>query len=327
MVGKAEASLLRAGMWSRWNGGRLDLRPGRRALLAVGLVWVGSLAAGAIHVPNASFESPAASFPEINIESWRKTPKPADYDESGGFLWTQLTGLFRNVAPGNEAHIENCDGAQAAWLFAVPGVGLFQEGSSTPGGGEEFAGRFEPSRSYRLTVGVIGGGYGMWSGATLQVSFFFRDSEGAIVTVAETTIAHDPALFGIPKRLVDVTARVPRVDSGDPWAGQGMGIMLLSTVSSDLQGGLWELDNVRLGEYAEPTLVASAVTDGVFTVELEGETGVVYELLASNDLAAPLAEWALVGAATNVTGRVVFSDDETDAARRFYTVRERAGER
>ena len=47
--------------------------------------------------------------------------------KDGGFLVEQLTGLFRNPIPTNPSHIDNCDGDQALWLFAVPEVGLFQE--------------------------------------------------------------------------------------------------------------------------------------------------------------------------------------------------------
>jgi hypothetical protein len=85
------------------------------------------LLAGTIHIPNHSFELPTTSFVSINIDSWQKTPKPDWYVEDGGFLWTQLTGAFKNNAPPSPDHIVNCDGNQAIWLFAVPEVGLFQD--------------------------------------------------------------------------------------------------------------------------------------------------------------------------------------------------------
>jgi hypothetical protein len=99
-----------------------------RKLVAV-VVGVVTLAAGAsklqatpIYVPNASFESPETTFVDVNIDLWQKPPKPWWYDESGGFLWIQLTGVFLNLPPTDPDHIDNCDGNQAAWLFAVPEV-------------------------------------------------------------------------------------------------------------------------------------------------------------------------------------------------------------
>ena len=58
----------------------------------------GELRAANINVPNASFESPDALFgPQPNFNSWQKTPKPDWYDEGDAqFLWTQLTGIFKN---------------------------------------------------------------------------------------------------------------------------------------------------------------------------------------------------------------------------------------
>src|SRR5580765_1095809 len=88
------------------------------------------LRAGSITVPNGSFESPATSFVSINIDSWQKNPKPDWYVESGGFLWSQLTGIFKNTSAGSSDHLDNCDGNQALWLFAVPEVALFQDYNS-----------------------------------------------------------------------------------------------------------------------------------------------------------------------------------------------------
>src|SRR5262245_10147551 len=87
-------------------------------LLAAGLA--GALRADTFAVPNGSFEGPQTGYVSINIDNWQKNPKPAWYQEQGGFLWTQLTGIFKNTAPGNSDHLENCDLAQAIWLFAVP---------------------------------------------------------------------------------------------------------------------------------------------------------------------------------------------------------------
>ena len=83
--------------------------------------------AGAFNIPNYSFESPATPYVSINIDSWEKAPKPDWYPENGPFLWTQLTGIFKNTPNGSSDHIDNCEGNQALWLFAVPDVGLYQD--------------------------------------------------------------------------------------------------------------------------------------------------------------------------------------------------------
>ncbi|MEO6034296.1 MAG: hypothetical protein ABIQ35_03490, partial [Verrucomicrobiota bacterium] len=117
------------------------------------------------NIPNGSFELPATTFVNINIDSWQKSEKPAWYDDNGGFFWTQLTGIFKNTGPTSSDHIDNCDGSQAIWLFAVPEVALFQDYDSIDWQNlppnHAFNSTFEPGRSYTLTVGVIGGGGNM----------------------------------------------------------------------------------------------------------------------------------------------------------------------
>ena len=78
------------------------------------------LQAEPIYIPNASFELPETNFVSAEIDSWQKSEKPWWYDESGGFLWSQLTGVFLNLPSTDPNHIDNCDGKQAVWLFAVP---------------------------------------------------------------------------------------------------------------------------------------------------------------------------------------------------------------
>jgi hypothetical protein len=137
--------------------------------------WCGGAAIAApVAVPNSSFELPSTGFVNINIDNWQKNPKPDWYVESGGYLWSQLTGIFRNTSPGTDDHIVNITGNQAIWLFAVPGVELFQDYESTdwnhPSPMHAFDAVYEVGRSYQLSVGVIGGGGGMLDGATLEIS-------------------------------------------------------------------------------------------------------------------------------------------------------------
>ncbi len=60
-----------------------------------------------LFVLNASFESPSTAFVDNRLERWQTTPKPFWYDESGGFTWDQLFGVFRNTDPGKPDHIFN----------------------------------------------------------------------------------------------------------------------------------------------------------------------------------------------------------------------------
>src|SRR2546423_15691175 len=96
-------------------------------MVAVGLATV---RAASIVVPNGSFESPSTTFVDTHIDSWQEAPKPDWYAEGGGFTWDQLTGVFMNTSVTSADHIDNCDGNQALWMFAVPEVGVFQDYNS-----------------------------------------------------------------------------------------------------------------------------------------------------------------------------------------------------
>ncbi|HAM72865.1 MAG TPA: hypothetical protein DCM86_14590, partial [Verrucomicrobiales bacterium] len=210
-----------------------------------------------IPLANASFESPAVAFVSTQIDGWQKTPKPESYDESDGFLWSQLTGLFRNTPAGSADHIDNCDGNQAIWVFAVPGAGLFQESSPSAGGGlapQTLTGSFEVGRAYQLSAGVIGMGGGMSNGVTLGIGLYYRDAASNQVVVAEAIATNSPAVFSNRTHLVEFRAELPTVRTQDPWANQPIGIRLLSTVGAQLQGGYWDLDNIRLREIRAPVL-------------------------------------------------------------------------
>jgi hypothetical protein len=71
------------------------------------------------------------------------------------------TGIFKNSPTNSSDHIDNCDGDQAIWLFAVPEVALFQDNNSVdwddPAPTHAFDAKFEIGKSYQLTVGLLGG--------------------------------------------------------------------------------------------------------------------------------------------------------------------------
>ncbi len=208
-------------------------------------------------VPNDSFESPFTDLAAPDMDSWQKAPQPLWYvDPTGMFPWPDLTGQFMNTSNGSPNHIDNCDGNQAAYVFALPDVYIFQDYNSIGGTNtlatHEFAVKFETNKSYTLTVGVLGGGGGMSNGATFEISLYYRDVASNMVTVAATTITNSPALFPTNTRLTDFQVIVPQVRASNEWAGKNIGIKLGSTTSFALQGGYWDLDNVRLAESALP---------------------------------------------------------------------------
>jgi len=283
-----------------------------------------------INVPNHSFESPTTTFVSVPIDSWEKTPEPDWYVPDAGLLWSQLSGAFPNPATNSPDHIANCDGNQAIWLFAVPEVGLFQDYNSVdwndPAPTHDFNAIYEIGKSYELTAALFGGGaggnYGMLLGVTLELSLYFRDAASNRVAVATTTITNSAELFSSNTNLVDFTVTVPTVQAGDAWAGQHLGILLLSTVSSNMQGGYWDLDNVRLTSTSAPTLTSPTWTNNQFQFTLVGETGRVLEVFAATNVALPLSNWLNLGRLTNTTGTIPFVDTNADFDQRFYRARQ-----
>lgn len=274
-----------------------------------------------IEVPNGSFESPDTPFADQRIDSWQDNPKPDWYDEAMNGPWDQLTGVFENTDTSNPSHIHNMDGTQAAFLFNVPQAGFFQDYDSTdwahPIPTHDFNARFESGKSYRLTVGVIGGGGGMREGASLGIALYYRASSN-MVFVAMTNVAHSLAVFSTTTNFVDIPLTMPAVKPTDAWADQNIGIAIFSTVTPDLIGGYWDLDNVRLAEITPVRL--SIRRGGEITVH--SDPGLKFEILASSDLSAPVASWPVIGTVTNTSGTASFADPSPSATQRFYVARQ-----
>jgi hypothetical protein len=284
--------------------------------------------AGPVAIPNASFETPLApreapyAFP--GMEEWQKTSQPfwynpSDFQESP---WEYLMGTFYNST--NQAFIDNIDGEQAAFLFAVPEVGLFQDYNSLSGTNitpsHAFNATFEVGSAYDLTAGVIGGGGGMKPGATLLLGFYYRDAMSNLVMVATTSVTHSSEIFPTNTHFVDFQVHVPTVQVGDAWAGQHIGIQLLSTVSFALMGGYWDLDNVRLVKTLEPALLNPAVTTNGFTFTVQSEPGRPFEIFTTANLLTVTSNWTSLGTFTNFTGSTTFSDSSTNWVQRYYRV-------
>ncbi len=216
--------------------------------------WSGPAGAGMINIPNASFESPTvpnvSPYATSEISDWQKAPVPSWWSAAGysAQQWYEAAGTFLNVAVPPNVPIDNVDQAQAAFLFATPGVELFQDLQAA----------FEVGQSYHLTVGVVGGGMGMKLGVPLEMGLYYRDDSGNRVSVGSTTVTNTNAT-GKLLHLTDYQLDIPEVSSGDPWAGRNIGLQIISTVAMQDAGGYWDLDNVRLTAVPEPGSLALAV--------------------------------------------------------------------
>ena len=298
------------------------------------LKWLGliplfalNLSAAEIPLLNGSFESPAVAFVSTEIDSWQKSSKPAWYEEGDGFLWSQLTGLFKNTSSGSFDHIDNCDGNQAMWLFAVPEVGLTQELTPEKPAEEQLSdqsirGLYATGHRYVLTAGVMGMGGGMSNGVTLELGLFYRTETGSRGLVASTTITNSPAIFSNRTHLVSFEVRTPVVKPEDAWANRPIGISLMSTVGFELQGGYWDLDNLRLMEITPPRLTVLGLSGDTFVFNLESEPDQRFEILTSSVASRPLPEWQRLTTVTNETGVFEIKTTTSDAAARYYIARE-----
>jgi len=280
-----------------------------------------------IAVPNFSFESPVvppvSPYAGPDIDFWEKSPQPVWYDPSQNqnTPWADLMGEFYNINYPGE-FIDNCNGTQAAFIFALPEAALYQDYTTIYGTNTAPSHAFDvvyrPGDAYTLTVGLIGGGGGMAPGATFELSLYYLDASTNMVTVASTTVTNTAENFPTNTHLVDFSAQIPQVKATDPWAGQHIGIALASTVGFDLAGGYWDLDNVRLTEQVPTTIVNPGVTNGQFNFTLLSDPGHTFVIQAAPSIDTTGTNWAPIGTITVTTGTNTFTDPATGLAQRFY---------
>jgi hypothetical protein len=274
-------------------------------------------------VPNNSFESPVTPFAGPEMDGWQKSPQPFWFPP-GTNSWDQVMGQFLNQPKGSPGHINNMEGNQAAYLFALPDVAIFQDyttlnGTNTTPARDMIA-QFEVGKSYNLTVGVLGGGGGMTNGVTLEVSLYYRDATSNITAVAATTITNSTSLFPTNSSFTDFEVVVPTVKSRDAWAGKFIGVKVASTVGFALQGGYWDVDNVRLQSVRDPFFKNPVKSGSQFQFTLDSTPGRL-EILASTNIATPLTGWTSLGTITNLTGNILVTDTNA-LSRRFYHARQ-----
>ena len=215
-----------------------------------------------VSVPNGSFESPDTTYATNRIDSWQEYPQPPWYDEGAfGGPWDLATGVFSNAPNANNEIISNMDGEQAAFLFVLPQVGIFQDYNSFDWAHteptHEFNATFQPGNVYQLTVGLIGGGGNMREGASIGLALYYRDASSNMVFVAMTNVVYSPALFPSTTHFVDFTVATMIVKTSDTYANKHIGVAIYSSIPFDpaFFGGYWDVDNVRLREIT-PNLVS-----------------------------------------------------------------------
>ena len=270
-------------------------------------------------LPNSSFEFPETDFVANEFVGWEKSPQPFWYTDPF-FPWDYLFGQFLNTTNGASDHIDNIDGRQAAYMFALADVALFQDyislGTTNATPSHDFNLKYERGNSYNLTVGVLGGGGGMSNGVPFVISFYYRDAASNRVTIASTTITNSKTLFPTNTHFTDFQVQVPVVKGGEPWAGKHVGVQLasgLTLLDSALFGGYWNVDNIRVQIVRDPLLKNFSInTNQQFQFTLNSAPG-RYEFLSSTNVAAPVSSWTSLGVFTNVTG--------TNLGNRFYQAR------
>jgi hypothetical protein len=184
-----------------------------------------------IPIENASFEAPVVDpngFPAVPfVDQWTEI----DLDT----LSSSNTGVFANTPVGSHDHVVNADGNQLAFLGSQTGNALEQNLNAT----------YKTGYNYRLTVAVSVSLLFPPSGVepvdALKLVLFYRDGNDVTDIVSRTIEATGQS----STQLMDFSLYLPKVQSGDAWAGKAIGVALRAV---GMPGGFWDLDNVRLIE-------------------------------------------------------------------------------
>jgi len=285
-----------------------------------------------ILVPNGSFESPVTTNVDIRIDNWADNPQSPFFDpgQFGGTPWVTLMGRFANTQPGNFDHIDNMDGAQAAYIFTFPGAGFFQDFDSLDWSNTNgipphtFDVPLIAGRSYTLTAAFSSSSnQPLTNGASMQMSLYYGDGPTNVTVMAANNVVFDTKVFTNLTHFIDFQAIIPNVQTTDVAAGKRLGIAFSSTTfDPSLITGVWDVDNVRLTENVATALTNATVgTNGVVSFTLASEPGLAFEILAGTNLTDSASNWATVSTLTNVTGAFDFTDSITNQ-HRFYKARQ-----
>ena len=160
----------------------------------------------------------------------------------------------------------------------------------------------------------------MPNGVTLELSLYYRDAASNMVTIAATTITNSTDLFPTNTAFTDFEVVVPTVKSSDVWAGKYIGVKIASKADFVVQGGYWDVDNIRLRSVRDPFFRSPVKSASQFQVTLNSAPGRL-EILASTNVATPFATWTSLGTVTNLTGDLLITDTNS-LGRRYYRARQ-----
>jgi len=213
----------------------------------------GAARAGAIPVPNGSFESPSVPLQDI------ARPGADNWVTTGG----NNTGIFPNL-PMDEnfggviaKRITNADGSQLAYIAAIyDPTGTTDNG--TPIVNEfyqQLPAVYQPGQSYTLSVGVTtSSAQPPDAGAKLRLELYYP-ANGGQQSVASTLVTSDEA--SVENQLLKYyTVQTPVVAAGAAYATQPIGILLSTTDNGPTIGGTFDMDNVTLASIPEPASAA-----------------------------------------------------------------------
>ena len=118
-------------------------------------------------------------------------------------------GTFYNV-PYPGTFIDNCDGTQAAFLFALPEAAVFQDYDSIYGTNTTPSHAFDARFNVNSAYALLSASSAAWTAPRRstkaprsQLSLYYRDAASNMVTVAATTITNSAQLFPTNTHFVD----------------------------------------------------------------------------------------------------------------------------
>ncbi len=187
--------------------------------------------AASVVVPNFSFEAPSLGVNGAAVGN------PTSWTGVG------TVGYVYNGWNGGAINVTGLDGNQLGWFNTDVGSGISQSLSST----------FTIGESYQLTVAAVKAA-NAWSGSTAGNELTIQLYYGAFNVIASGS-ALVSGLNDSQGALTDITANLTAVTGSDAWAGQAIGIRIISTVDGPNNND-WAVDNVRLTAIPEPSSMA-----------------------------------------------------------------------
>ena len=269
-----------------------------------------------VQVPNFSFENPTvpAEVPASpTFNNWQKFPKPDYWDETTMGAWANLTGIFPNPAEGQPGHIDNVDRNQAAYLFATPGNGFYQDLNT----------RYEIDSTYTLAANFVGSSQiPPTTGTPLVMALYYRDANSNMVVVASRSIPFTAENFPNATQMVEFSTTSRTVSSLAPWLGKNIGVYFASAAGAENSGGVWDIDNVRITVDAGVTVSATLAGTNL-RLSWETEAGVEYQLMKADRVSALPGDYTFApfGPAITGTGGVVSTMAPITDGMAFFEVR------